>query len=150
MSKFKVGDRVQITHALSHVDTPHVGKVATIRGEHNANSMKDWFYLQGIGFAMVEDQLQLVETHGSETTFIQNLKQAFASVFKGEPQKSFKKAGVTDASDVLTEDGKSVFLSWLLKKHGEEFQEGSGRPDTGRLGEAGRLALPRVAESARP
>lgn len=52
-----------------------------------------------------------------------SLIKDFALIFKGEPEKTFQKAGITDAHDVLTEEGSQVFLSWMLKKHGEEFKK---------------------------
>ena len=52
-----------------------------------------------------------------------NLKDKFTLAFKGEPEKSFRKTGITNGDDFLTEDGQQVFLGWLLKKHGEEFKK---------------------------
>jgi len=50
-----------------------------------------------------------------------SLKDSFNLLFKPEPQRSFQKAGVTDGNDVLTSDGQTVFLSYLLRKHGADF-----------------------------
>ncbi len=52
-----------------------------------------------------------------------NIKDSFTLAFKAEPEKSFRKAGITNGDDFLTTDGQVVFLSWLLKKHGEEFKK---------------------------
>lgn len=52
-----------------------------------------------------------------------NIKEAVRLAFKGEPEKSFIKAGVTDSNDVLTADGQVVFISWLLKKYGSDFKK---------------------------
>lgn len=52
-----------------------------------------------------------------------NIKDSFALAFKAEPEKSFRKAGITNGDDFLTTDGQHIFLSWLLKKHGEEFKK---------------------------
>lgn len=51
------------------------------------------------------------------------IKDSFALAFKAEPEKSFRKTGITNGDDFLTEDGQHIFLSWLLKKHGEEFKK---------------------------
>lgn len=51
-----------------------------------------------------------------------NIKDSFTLAFKKEPEKSFRKTGITNGDDFLTEDGQKIFLSWLLKKHGEEFK----------------------------
>lgn len=52
-----------------------------------------------------------------------SLKEKFATAFKSEPEKTFRKAEITNGDDFLTEDGQNIFLSWLLKKHGEEFKK---------------------------
>ena len=52
-----------------------------------------------------------------------NIKEKFLTSLKKEPKKSFRKAEITNGDDMLTEDGKVIFLSWLLNKHGEEFKK---------------------------
>jgi hypothetical protein len=46
----------------------------------------------------------------------------FLLAFKSEPDRSFRKAGITNGDDFLTDDGQKIFLSWLLKKHGDDFK----------------------------
>lgn len=52
-----------------------------------------------------------------------SLKEKFLISLKPEPQKSFRKAGITNGDDMLTSEGRDVFLSWMLSKHGEEFKK---------------------------
>lgn len=52
-----------------------------------------------------------------------SIKESFALAFKNEPEKSFRKAGITNGDDFLTEDGQTIFLSWLLKQNGEAFKK---------------------------
>ena len=52
-----------------------------------------------------------------------DLKEKFALIFTSEPKKSFRKAGITDGDNFLTDDGKSVFLAWLLDKLGDDFKK---------------------------
>lgn len=52
-----------------------------------------------------------------------DLKEKVALAFKSEPEKSFIKAGVMNADESLTQDGKDVLLSFLLKKYGKEFKK---------------------------
>ena len=52
-----------------------------------------------------------------------NLKEKFLLAITSEPMKSFRKAGVTNGDDLLTEDGQKIFLSWLLKKNSDEFKK---------------------------
>lgn len=51
-----------------------------------------------------------------------NIKEKFLTVFLSEPEKSFRKAEITNGDNLLTADGQTVLLSWLLKKFGAEFK----------------------------
>jgi hypothetical protein len=52
-----------------------------------------------------------------------NIKEKFVLALTKEPQKSFRKAGITNGDDLLTDDGQNIFLSWLLhEKHADEFK----------------------------
>lgn len=51
-----------------------------------------------------------------------NLKEKFVTLFISEPEKSFRKVGITNGDGILTEDGQKVFLGWLLKQNGAAFK----------------------------
>lgn len=51
-----------------------------------------------------------------------NLKENFTLIFTPEPQKSFRKAGITNGDNLLTDDGQKIFLSWLLTKNQDAFK----------------------------
>lgn len=68
-----------------------------------------------------ESQLELINNLTINNKCM-DLKEKFLTSIKKEPQKSFRKAGITNGDDLLTEDGKQVFLAWLLEKHGSEFK----------------------------
>ena len=50
------------------------------------------------------------------------LTEAFSLAFKSEPEKSFRKAGITNGDDLLTDDGTKVFLGWLLNQNKAQFK----------------------------
>lgn len=53
-----------------------------------------------------------------------NIKEKFVLALTSEPQKSFRKAGITNGDDLLTEDGLKIFLSYLLhKKFADDFKK---------------------------
>lgn len=52
-----------------------------------------------------------------------DIKEKFLTSIKKEPEKSFRKAGITNGDDMLTSDGQAVFLCWLLQKNGTEFKK---------------------------
>lgn len=47
---------------------------------------------------------------------IMSLKESFLTGMLSEPMKSYRKAGITNGDNLLTEDGVKVFLSYLLSK----------------------------------
>lgn len=69
--------------------------------------------------------LELINNDSSKESnkTMPNLKEKFLLAITAEPMKSFRKAGITNGDDLLTEDGEKVFLSWLLTKNQEEFKK---------------------------
>ena len=118
---FKIGDKV------SHLSAGGDRKVGILtNNDRCSNSPRHLFcidYEDGGQVCVVhEDDLQLIESSDSKG-IVMNLKEKFALAFKSEPEKSFREAGITDSNDLFTPDGQIIFLSWLLKKHGEEFKK---------------------------
>lgn len=53
-----------------------------------------------------------------------NLKEKFTLALTKEPQRSFRKAQVTDGDDIVTDEGLKVVVSWLLNtKYADKFNE---------------------------
>lgn len=52
-----------------------------------------------------------------------NIKEKFLTLLKREPFKSFRKAKITNGDDILTEDGRDIFLSWMLMRNGADFKK---------------------------
>lgn len=52
-----------------------------------------------------------------------DIKQRFLNSLKREPERSLMKSGITNQDDMLTSDGKEIFLAWLLQKNGLEFKK---------------------------
>lgn len=68
------------------------------------------------------NQWKLIRKAGNSISNM-TLREKFALAFKGEPEKSFIKAGVMNSDESLTSDGQSLFLAFLLKKHGADFKK---------------------------
>lgn len=109
--KFNVGDEVRITaNTSNHGYT--IGEITTIkwiqrgyngRSEYFCGS---WYIFDGDG--------ELAESKSNQMTEM-SIREKFLLAFKGEPEKSFRKAGITNGDDLLTDEGQKIFLSWLLK-----------------------------------
>lgn len=54
----------------------------------------------------------------TQTNMLEKFKQSLLK----EPQKSFRKAGITNGDNMLTSDGNAIFMSYLLEKFGADFK----------------------------
>lgn len=111
---FKIGDKVEIIkdeccHGL------RIGTIVTLKSKYSGYS--DRWNQDGNGSYVTDEDIQLIDNNNN-----MDIKEKFLLAFKSEPEKTFRKAGITGANDFLTEDGQKVFLSWLLKKNGEAFK----------------------------
>ena len=107
--KFKVGDEVFVTNCESPY-RGYSGKIIKINAlsdhPYNIDCLPDGW--------IVESVLELKNM---------NIKEQFALCITPEPQKSFRKVGITNGDNFLTEDGQKVFLSWLLNKNADAFKK---------------------------
>lgn len=95
-----IGKEYVITSAFSHSDGfPHHLSM----GDH-----VDWSVAE----------LELITNENKKMS----IKDKFAVMFLKEPEKSFRKAGITNGDNVLTSEGQDIFLSFLLLKNGAEFK----------------------------
>ncbi len=81
-------------------------------------------------FITLQEALKMLKKeHGSiinkylTPSTMTSVTEKFKLAFMKEPEKSFRKSGITNGDDFLTEDGVQVFLGWLLKKHGDDFKK---------------------------
>lgn len=52
------------------------------------------------------------------------LKEKFVLSLTKEPKKSFRKAGITNGDDLITDEGSRIFLSYLLhEKFANDFKK---------------------------
>lgn len=80
-----------------------------------------WYvrFIDGREEGYMEYNLQIINKNMSI-----NLKEKFALALTKEPMKTFRKAGITNGDNLLTEEGVTIFLSWLLDtKYAVEFKK---------------------------
>ena len=112
----KVGNLV---HVINQDGWSGIGRVHSVLGGEDIHIYKDddgkstWWV----------DRHHYVVIEPNSTAKNMNLKEKMALVFKGEPEKSFIKAGVMNVDETLTTDGNSIFMTWLLKKNGAAFKK---------------------------
>ncbi len=120
MAKFKVGDKVKITGNIKSNCSSCVGKNAIVMGiRDEETTYTDCGNASGKCCYVSNSELELINDNFKNM----NIKDKFATMFRAEPQKSFIKTGITGSNDVLTSDGRDIFLSWLLKKNGDDFKK---------------------------
>jgi hypothetical protein len=122
MANYEIGDRVRRAKGTGNCTGAGEGVIYSVVklsngqlaiGERAKN-------LSGEGCTCYS-QWELVSKKNNQTQM--NIKEKFALAFKTEPDKSFRRAEITDGDDFLTEDGRNIFLSWLLKKNGDAFKK---------------------------
>lgn len=128
LTKLKEGDEVEVTQSDLE------GKLKGVVGE--IKSKMFWLWQNEINGSRGDERPESrgrkyswsVYRDDAEITLINSksitmsLIKKFSDLFVQEPKKSFRNAGVTDSSDMLTEDGQKVFLSWLLSKNQDAFK----------------------------
>ncbi len=81
----------------------------------NYSSSSGWYYYTVDHLIKIINKQKLINNTMS-------LKETFTTLFLQEPEKSFRKAGVTNGDGFLTEDGQKIFVAWLLQKNGSSFK----------------------------
>ena len=117
--KFKIGDRVAyIKDGVAYIKDGVISQThglefsgTTVSGV--TSSISNGYYNNCANLLLITNQ----------ETKSMNLTEKFALAFKGEPEKSFIKAGVMKSDETLTEDGKQLFMTYLLRQHGDDFKK---------------------------
>jgi len=116
MGIIKIGDRV--------IDL--WGRVGTVIGEVISWDQKQWNVRLDACYGdnyYLDDQLTLIGEQNKPISIIMDIKEKFLLAITAEPKRSFRKAGITNGDDLLTDDGMKVFLSWLLTKNQDDFKK---------------------------
>lgn len=111
--KFKIGDRVKGNSKASRYTMTGPGTEWTVQECRSGGVI----VLEG--FVVDGDCFDLIELTNKTNM---NLKEKFITAFLSEPEKTFRKAGITNGDGLLTDEGQKVFLSYLLKKEGITFK----------------------------
>ena len=119
MVKFKIGDKVRRINSCNEgVNEGDIGFITSLY----TSSGDDYCTLNignhGVNCGHSLKNIELIETNNKIT----NMKEKFIQMFLKEPQKSFRKAGITNGDGLITEDGATLLLSWLLDKNADTFK----------------------------
>lgn len=120
MSKFKIGDVIRLIDYSKYEYPIYKGQSAVIVGYASGSGFDYRIQWDNGSYSCVYESNIDFNSQINQTTM--NIKEKFALAFKSEPEKSFRKAGITNGDDFLTAEGQEIFLGWLLQKHGTEFK----------------------------
>lgn len=119
--KFKIGDRVRLLKA-SVCCSERVGMEGTIVS--TTHSYREWPILvkwsDGEHHSDSESNWELVRNKPNQS-LMTNLINKVRELARKEPEKSLIAKGITDTNDVLTSEGRELFLDYLYRTKKTEF-----------------------------
>jgi hypothetical protein len=123
MAEFKVGDWAEVTEdCIENCFTFKKGERWRVTGyssdEHRPlylDLRKNVSYKDGYTECVSPSKFICVSSP-SPTMSSTSLLTAARNIFRGEPEKSFIKAGIMSDAAIFTEDAKTLFLESLMKK----------------------------------
>lgn len=107
MRKLKIGDSVKCI-ANDNGSGEYIGMEGSVISVGSC----EYKYRYSVSFCSAgfsDEELKLTKNY-------MNTKEKFALIFKGEPEKSLRKAGLTNGDDLATEEGVQLYVSYLMKK----------------------------------
>lgn len=131
MEKFKVGDLVRYKLLYESSAPPDHENHFVVQCDCN-----DSYYLlpkeyslgsickHGKSWVARDFELELISsapTHKAVETNM-NLKEKLLLAMKPEPEKSFRKLGITNGDDMLTEEGKELYYNWKFQQDKAQFK----------------------------
>jgi len=81
-----------------------------------------FLYKDNVGYSYLIPTCDIEIINENITNKNMNITEKFVLAMTKEPQKSFRKAGITNGDDLLTSDGEKIFLTWLLTKNADAFK----------------------------
>jgi len=121
---FKVGERVRVikeTHGWGLVKPGEIGTVRRIDGRTYFVAFKENSGWQGYGECFEPETNQLITKSKLMT---KSLIGKFINRNLKDPQKTLRKLNITDDQDILTQEGRELYINFLMQK------EDSTAPDS--------------------
>lgn len=137
MAKFKVGDKLKITVSnlcgnWDDLVETHDGGYVVLRSVKDKNGggtfQYDLFFPDGKQYSdrdnCIQNESHFTYYDVNNKTKIMNITEKFVLALTKEPNKTFRKAGITNGDDMLTDEGTKIFLTWLLhSKYADDFKK---------------------------
>ena len=122
--KFKVGDKVRRINENWVNGGIKIGDIGEITKINKNGAFSYGYSINLEGYPKDYDPLyfELISSGDSEVKSMNTLEK-FKLAFKSEPEKTFRKLGITDGDDLLTSEGQTIFLGWLLEKNKNDFKK---------------------------
>lgn len=123
LSDFKIGDRIEYIDTSGYKDSL-IGKRGIVNEINKSTETVGVSFDDGLKEGFYSYRLKIINNNTMDSTNCNggSLTDKVRLTFLKEPEKSFRKLGVTDNNDELTGEGQDAFLNWLFKKHQVEFK----------------------------
>lgn len=90
---------------------------------YKEDSRGEW-YINLCDVELIKEKGEDSNNSNNKKSFMSTLTEKFTLALTKEPQKTFRKVGITNGDDILTDDGQKVFLAWLLNaKFADDFKK---------------------------
>ena len=108
MNKFNIGDKVKLLVGSGYLKDYDVGTIMEIW--YNGNAGYNYWVNFNINYqrVYVEEANLLPCKNNKQEEKQMNIKEKFVTAFLPEPEKSYRKTGITDGDGILTDDGSRV------------------------------------------
>lgn len=126
-----VGDKVKIKPSdCSDSFEGYIGEIDSLAfyvWQDEKDGAKGYFYPSTRGFKyswyVRKADDGTVEVLSSKKNIMTNVLEKFKVSLLPEPEKTFRKLGLIDGDNMLTNDGTTLMMNFLLNKHKKEFND---------------------------
>lgn len=121
MDKFYIGDKVEVigaTNGWGSVVPGDIGAITSLCGDN-----RYFVDFEGKQSGWIGDESCFKLVKSCKENFMGNVVEKFKVSLLPEPEKTFRKLGIIDGDNMLTADGVTLMMNFLLDKHKKEFNE---------------------------
>lgn len=129
MAKFNIGDKVHVED-FGNIFDGVIGEFRASDGylyvwqDKLDGSMGNIFpSTKGFNYSYVVNPKNVKLLSSPNTLKSMSIKEKFIISLLPEPEKSFRKAGITNEDGLITEDGQTLLMTWLLNQYKATFND---------------------------
>jgi len=125
MAQYNIGDRVE---CLANCNKGKKGTIVKICADRVYVKYDDCSEGNSVKPSKYYKLISCDKTNNVVGKTMSSLKEAFVMAFLGEPEKSFRKAGITNGDGLLNCEGRELFENWLFQQNKDKFNSDVVQP----------------------